>query len=109
MEPRSAIQRTTTYRSPSGPSRCKVAGSWAAGSGFDEQLAGLLLVRLRVVTLIALLPSLLFLVRNLLEAPSPPPPRQQLALFLHTLVTALMAGLGFLLWQRQAFCLHSLR
>src|SRR5947208_11055950 len=73
MEQRKAVQCTTTYRGHTSTPRCKVAGSWVGGTRFDEELGGLLLLRLRMVTLIALLPSLLFLIRNLIETERPLP------------------------------------
>jgi serine/threonine-protein kinase len=104
MDQRHAIQRTTTFGGPSSAPRCRVAGSWVGGSRFDEELASLLLLRLRMVTLIALVPSLLFLVRNLFDGSRPLP-----ATALHAILNLFVAWLAGFLWSRSAFSLHALR
>jgi serine/threonine-protein kinase len=106
----SGFDLTTPYRGPDGSvSRCRVAGDRACGSAFQGELASLLLRRLRTVTLIALLPSLLFLVRGLIEAPPVDAPASLFLRILHGLVTLLLAGLAAFLWSRKALCLRVLR
>ncbi len=114
MQPRNAVQRaalggpTVAYRAPSPPPRCKVSAHWGT-SRFAEEVGGLLLRRLRVVALIALLPSFLFLLRHLLEAPRPLPAALQFGLLLHAAVNVLMAGLAAILWRWPTVCLRPLR
>jgi serine/threonine-protein kinase len=121
MKPSQAVVRvvpdgpTTAYRGPTPggaaapASRCRVAGSWAEGSGYHAEVAALLLRRLRVVTLIALLPSLLFQLRNLIALPWPLTPYQRGDLLVHLAANVLMAGLAVLVWSRPTFCLRALR
>jgi serine/threonine-protein kinase len=98
---------------PAGPERrrrasCSVGGHLAEGSGFARELGRLLHRRLRVVVLIALVPTALFLVRNLVE-----PHRHELlgpvGLALHAILTGLLAWLALLLWVGQNVSLGWLR
>src|SRR5437868_13722011 len=54
---------------PSGkrPTHCSIGGDFAGGSQFAAELAQLLQRRLRLVSLIAFVPTLLFLVVNLFD------------------------------------------
>jgi serine/threonine-protein kinase len=106
-------QPTEVYR-PAPPadkraSRCRVAGHWASGSQFFGEISALLLYRLRVVTLIVLVPSLLFLLRNLLAVPRPLPRPVLVILILHGIMNVLIAGLAVVLWWRPSFPLPALR
>jgi serine/threonine-protein kinase len=90
------------------PTHCSVGANLAEGSQFKRDLERLLHGRLRVVAVIALVPSLLFLGRNLIE------PHQQtlvgpVGLALHGIVAALVAWLAALLWVRRDLRLRSLR
>jgi serine/threonine-protein kinase len=89
--------------------RCKVSGSRAGESKLEGEIADLLLRRLRIVTLIALLPSFLFLVRNLFDPPPMPHREMQLGLILHTIVNVLMAVIALYLFVRPTHCLYTLR
>src|SRR5262245_24141278 len=86
---------------------CRVAGSRAAGAGYEDSLAALLRGRLCVVTLISLVPLAIFLGRNLLEADGRPDDPVRLAL--HAGVTVLHAGLALLVWGPVCLPLRALR
>jgi serine/threonine-protein kinase len=108
-----SVPDTTIWRGPAakrGPvaTHCSVGLDLAEGSAFASELTELLHGRLRVVVLIALMPTALFLVRNLLEAHH----RHLLGpvgLALHAMLTALLAWMAALLWVRPAVSLCSLR
>jgi tRNA A-37 threonylcarbamoyl transferase component Bud32 len=106
---------TTSLRSglpsPSGrrrPTHCSVGGHFAEGSQFASELAQLLLHRLRIVTLIALAPTALFLVLNLLEI-QPHNLTTSVSLGLHAIVTALIAWLAVVVWTAPQLSLCTLR
>src|SRR5579884_4357684 len=88
--------------------RCFVGGNLAEGSRFARELGHLLHRRLRVVALIALVPLVLFLIRNMIEEH-----RQDLVgpigLVLQALVTGLLGWLATLLWTQRRLSLCSLR
>jgi serine/threonine-protein kinase len=90
------------------PSRCRVAGSWADDSQFHSQMAHLLHRRLRVVVLIVLLPTALFLLRNWLE-PHHHKVYAPITQTVHACLTLALAGLAYWLWSRPAFPLCGLR
>jgi serine/threonine-protein kinase len=91
------ISRST---SASAPRCCGVGGHLAEGSQFARERGRLLHRRLQVVALIALVPSVLFLIRNVVEDH-----RQSLmgpvGVVLHAIVTTLLAWLAAMLWVRQ--------
>lgn len=93
---------------PSPPTHCRIAADWTSTSQFANELTRLLHARLRVVALIALLPSLLFFVRNVTD-----PDRQAwidpVGLALHAGVTVLIAGLAGILWSRPTLSYSLLR
>ena len=88
--------------------RCRIAGSRAQGSAYQHELAALLRYRLRIVTLISLVPLCIFLGRNLIE-PDLLHQRGPVGMTLHVAVTMLHAGLAALVWSRAVLCLRTLR
>ncbi|MFO0880397.1 MAG: serine/threonine-protein kinase [Gemmataceae bacterium] len=87
----------------SNPTHCRVGG-WAGGSQYTLELGRLLQSRLRIVSLIALIPLGLFLVRRLTEAD--PPEAVPFYLPLHVAVTLVVFGLTAALWSiaELSFC-----
>jgi serine/threonine-protein kinase len=102
---------TVAYRPPAEarPSRCRVLGAWATGSVFHGAIGGLLLHRLRMVTLLTLVPSLLILCRNLIEFYSDRTPLRQANLILHAGMTVVLAVLAALTWASSCWSLRALR
>jgi serine/threonine-protein kinase len=94
-----------------GPRRqrwCRVAVSVAGGSAFQGAIEALLRRRLLLVALLTLVPSLIFLVRNRLDA-NLPPPLSGFGLFFHGLVALITAVLALVLWRRRDLSLRALR
>jgi serine/threonine-protein kinase len=89
------------------PPRCRVVGSWVTGSQFFGAVSQLLLSRLRIVSLIALVPTLLFLTRRLFSELASP--IEGLGLIFHFGLIVVLAGLTGLLWGRKQYSLRSLR
>jgi serine/threonine-protein kinase len=102
---------TVAYQPPAAtrPRRCRIAGSWATGSQYHEQVAWLLLGRLRTVALILLLPLLLFFVRDWIIGLPLPPDLARVALSLRAVVLAVIAGLAVLVWLHPPCDLGKLR
>src|SRR5262245_41542090 len=113
MTPGNLLVRPRPAPSPSPggrgePSRCQIALSRACGSQFGSEIGNLLRRRLALVALIALLPTAVFLGRNLLET------HHRVALgamglVLHAGVTIIQASLAGLLLSRACLSLRSLR
>jgi serine/threonine-protein kinase len=80
----------------------------ATGSEFHGEIAGLLHGRLRVVALIALAPSLIFLVRHMLE-PNRFLPLGQEGLVAQVVVSLILAAVTVVLWRRRPRPLRALR
>jgi serine/threonine-protein kinase len=93
---------------PHHPTHCRVAGDWGTTSQFTRELGPVLHFRLRVVSLIAVLPMLLFFFRRLLE-PNPLVPVTPATLSIHAAGTVFIAALAFLLWLRPALPYRALR
>lgn len=90
------------------PSRCRVAMSLCGGSAFQGALENLLRQRLLFVALLALIPLLIFLVRNLVDN-NLPPFLSGISLILQSLVALVAAGLAWILWRRTHLDLCTLR
>jgi serine/threonine-protein kinase len=90
------------------PPRCRVAVG-AGGSLYREEMADLLLHRLRLVAPIALLPSLLFLVANLLSLDAATAKALTLVLAFQVVTVVVKIGLIVLLWTRSCLSLRALR
>jgi serine/threonine-protein kinase len=88
--------------------RCPVARDRASGSRFRGEMGQLLHARLRTVTFIALVPAVLFLVRNLIE-PHPQALMSGVGVALQGGLAAFLGGLGWLLWHRSSWSLAALR
>jgi serine/threonine-protein kinase len=90
------------------PRRCRVAGDKASSTLYRGEIGQVLHGRLRVVTLIALVPTGLFLLRNLLEKH-----HQMLigpiGVALQAGLTVFLAGLAVVLWRKRALPLRTLR
>src|SRR5262249_17425666 len=95
---------------PSGqrPTHCSIRGDFAGGSQFAVELAQLLQRRLRMVTLIAFVPTLLFLVVSLFDGVHQPGNRA-VALTLHGIVTVLTGWLAGVVWLPRQLHLCTLR
>jgi eukaryotic-like serine/threonine-protein kinase len=87
---------------------CRVAGGRATGTQIRVEIARLLLGRLRLVSLIVLVPSVLFLLRTLVD-PQAPARADRSGVLLHAGVTMLTAVVAFLLWSGPAYPLRTLR
>lgn len=87
------------------PTHCRAAAAGGTGTQFSEELAGLLQARLRVVTLIALTPTLLFLLRDLFD----PDRRDPAIVAVHIVVTLLILSMAAYLWTRHDLSLKVLR
>src|SRR5262245_60651317 len=79
--------------------RCRLAPYGGTTSGFQGEIANLLQYRLRVVSLIALCPCLLFLLRDLVERPAPWPDHFRTGLALHGAVVLVLCTLTWALWR----------
>jgi serine/threonine-protein kinase len=90
------------------PPRCRVALADATGSHFCNEVAALLRGRLRLAAPIALFPSLLFLIKNLVLYPCEMAKVWPLVLF-QSVVLLTMAGILILLWGRPCLSLRALR
>jgi serine/threonine-protein kinase len=88
--------------------RCRVARTCGSSSQFRGEIEQLLHGRLRVVTLIALVPSALFLLRNLTGG-LPHTPTAPIDLVLHGVSTTVTAVLAAMLWHRHNLSLSTLR
>jgi serine/threonine-protein kinase len=86
-----------------------VVGSWATGSQFFGAVSQLLLFRLRIVSLIALVPTLLFLTRRFVQDSDGHDRIETLGLTFHLALIVVLAGLTALLWGRNQYSLGSLR
>jgi serine/threonine-protein kinase len=105
MNPRDTIGRPL---SPEPAPRWRLASEGGSSTLYRGEIGQLLHARLRVVTLIALVPTALFLVRNLLER------HHQVmvgpfGLALQTGLTVFLAGLAVVLWRREELPLSTLR
>ncbi|MFO0845149.1 MAG: serine/threonine-protein kinase [Gemmataceae bacterium] len=87
------------------PTHCRAAAACGAGTQYAEELGRLLHARLRVVTLIALTPTLLFLLRELTDASH----RDAAVFAVHAAVTGLIGSMAGLLWARRDLTLATLR
>jgi serine/threonine-protein kinase len=108
-----SVWPTTAYPDGSTPpgrraSRCRIALGSVSGTQFRGELECLLRRRLRTVTLITLLPGVIFFVRNLVE-----PHRDAMVTHLGTCflggVVLLNGALTALLWGRRPLALQALR
>jgi serine/threonine-protein kinase len=97
----------TVVKAPGLP-RCRVAGSWAASSLYRGEVGQLLLNRLRLASVITLLPLFLFLVRHLTES-THDAMLHRVTLAFHCAVTVLLAALAVLLHLRRGWQLRELR
>jgi serine/threonine-protein kinase len=93
--------------SPRPTPRCRVHLS-VCGTGFHEQITQLLRNRLRLVSALALFPSLAFLIKNLVLFDTLPA-GAAVVLGLQSVVVAVTAGLALLLWLRPCLSLYALR
>ncbi len=105
---RPGLTATTDWGRRPSRTRCLVGGNLAAGAAFAHELACLLHRRLKSVALIALVPTLLFLGRSLIDRQHQGP-AGSLGLALHVMVTVLLGWLSLMLWARKAPSLCSLR
>jgi hypothetical protein len=90
------------------PPRCRVAMSLQGGSAFQGALECLLRKRLLFVALLALIPTIIFLVRNLLDS-NLPPFLSGVGLALQSAAALVAAGLAWVLWRRPHLDLCRLR
>jgi serine/threonine-protein kinase len=88
--------------------RCRVAMSLSGGSDFRGAIESLLRKRLLFLALLILLPTLIFLVRNLLDF-NLPLFMSGLGLFLHGGVTLITAVVAWVLWRNPQLSLCRLR
>ncbi len=98
----------SALRSTPRPPRCRVAMSLCGASAFRGATESLLHRRLLFVALLTLAPSLIFLVRNLLD-PNLPPEVGNFGRFFHGSVAAVTALMAWVLWKREKLSLRTLR
>ena len=98
----------STPRSARRPLRCQVAIALADGTSFRGAIECLLHRRLLFVALLTLIPSLIFLVRNLLDA-NLPHPLSGIGLCFHGSVALVSAAMAVLLWRSKHLSLSALR
>ncbi len=110
MNPRDAIVRPVAVNAvkPEPSRRCRVARKFASSSQFRGEIEQLLHGRLRAVTLIALVPSALFLLRNLTAA-QPHARFAPIDLWLLAGITAIQSILALVLWRSSTLTLPTLR
>jgi serine/threonine-protein kinase len=110
MNPRDTIVRTVPVDAVhSEPSRrCRIARTCATSSKFRGEIELLLHGRLRVATLIALVPSALFLLRNV-TAGLPDTASAPIDLALQAVITCMLAVVTVVLWRRPTLALPALR
>ena len=82
--------------------------SVCAGSAFQGAIESLLHRRLLLVAVLTMVPSLIFLVRNLVDS-NLPPNLSGFALVFHGTVTTVTAAMALLLWRRKHLSLFALR
>src|ERR1700722_14293494 len=110
MKPRNLIARTkaTETAKPGTSRRCRVARECGNGTQFRGEIGQLLHGRLRVVTLVTLVPFGLILLRNLTvghqQTPTGP-----VGMWLQGIVTLFLAGTSLVLWQWPCLSLAVLR
>jgi tRNA A-37 threonylcarbamoyl transferase component Bud32 len=80
------------------PPRCRIAMSFSGGSAFQGAVECLLRQRLLFVALLALIPLLIFLVRNFLDS-NLPPFLSGVGLVLQSTVAVVAAALAWILWR----------
>src|SRR5262249_31443967 len=103
--------RSGTIPSSSGtaPPKCRIAGLLGdTGTQFHTEVESLLRSRLRIVSLILLVPTVFFLIKNLLEINWQREP-DWIAPYFHTFVTVTVAVLAGLVWTRPCLVLPKLR
>jgi eukaryotic-like serine/threonine-protein kinase len=88
--------------------RCQVAMPLAGGSSFRGAIECLLHRRLLFVAVLTLVPSLIFLVRNLVDD-NLPRPLSGMGLCFHGSVAGVSAAMAVLLWRRSHLSLSALR
>ena len=105
---RSGVRSVPASPPPAASRRCRVARDRGCGSQFRGEIGQLLLGRLRIVALITLAPSLLFLLLNLFEKHHQAQVRP-VDLAMQVGMTVLLAGLTAVLWRREQFSLAAMR
>jgi serine/threonine-protein kinase len=98
----------TGSRTPRRPLRCRVAMALTGGSAFRGAIECLLHQRLLFVALLTLIPSLIFLVRNLFDS-NLEPFLSGFGRVLHGSVAGVTAVLAWVLWKRRGLTLRTLR
>ena len=91
------------------PSRCKLAMVQGSGPHLSDEIKHLLHQRLRIAALIAVLPMLAFLVKNILEFGRHMDGPDVYDMAMHGAVVALLAAISVLLWTTSALSDRMLR
>jgi serine/threonine-protein kinase len=98
----------SALRSTPRPPRCRVAMSISGASAFRGAIESLLHRRLLFVALLTLAPSLIFLIRNLLDT-NLPPEVSGFGRFFHGSVAVVSGVTAWVLWRRKKLSLNVLR
>jgi serine/threonine-protein kinase len=110
MNPRDSVVRTVAVDDarPEPSRRCRVARKCTSSTQFRGEIGHLLLGRLRAVTLLALVPSALFLLRNLTGG-QPHTRTAAIDLWLQVGITSLLTLFAVVLWRWPGVSLSVLR